>query len=246
MISVSLIFFRLLPSRLLPAGLLLTAAAYGATVGGRVELTNPRGSPARQKNFTGVAVWLEPVNGPAPKPAAGTHTILQKGKRFTPHVSVVPVGTTVDWPNRDPIFHNAFSNFAGQPFDTGLYAPGSTYKVRFVRDGVVRVFCNIHSTMSAVIVVVKTPWYAVTDRDGSFRIDNVPPGEYVMKLWHERAPEAGLKSLERRITVGGEGAALPVVTISESRIPPPPHKNKYGREYGPEPDEKAAYGGKPK
>ncbi|MEZ5352879.1 MAG: hypothetical protein R2762_09605 [Bryobacteraceae bacterium] len=220
------------------AAVALAAPLAGAAITGRVEIAG-----ARQKNYTGVAIWLEPVNGPAPKPAAGTHRILQKGKRFSPHVSVVPVGTTVDWPNRDPIFHNAFSNFAGQPFDTGLYAPGSTYKVKFVREGVVRVFCNIHSTMSAVIVVVKTPWYAVTGRDGTFRIDGVPPGEYQMKIWHERADEASLERLERRVTVSAEGAILPRVTLIESRVARPPHKNKYGRDYGPEPRDKAVYGG---
>ncbi|MEZ5404134.1 MAG: hypothetical protein R2729_30925 [Bryobacteraceae bacterium] len=227
---------------------MLAAAAMlplsAADVTGRVEITGIRGTLA--KDSTGVVVWLEPVHGAPPRPAPILQTVLQKKKRFTPHVSVVPVGSTIDWPNLDPIFHNAFSNFAGQRFDTGLYAPGSTYKVRFVREGVVRVFCNIHSTMNAVVVVVKTPWYSVTDKSGAFRIPDVPAGEYVMKVWHERAPENGLKSLERPVTVGADGAVVGPVKISEARYSQPPHKNKYGRDYGPEPNDKGAYGGQGK
>jgi len=219
------------------------AAAAAATVTGRFELTGSRlASVAREKNYSGVVVWLEPANGKPEPPAPATHTIVQKGKRFLPHVSVVPVGSVVDLPNRDPIFHNAFSNFAGQPFDTGLYAPGTSYRVRFRRAGVVRVFCNIHSSMSAVIVVTPTAWYAETKPDGTFRIDGVPPGDYIVKVWHERAAEATLAGLERRIAVAGESAALPPASIPEAGWSPAPHRNKFGKEYGPEPPDKPVPG----
>jgi plastocyanin len=224
----------------IPAVLLLTTTLVkAATVSGKVELTG-----GRSRNFAGVALWLEPVGAKAPHPQAGTHRILQKGKRFIPHVSVIPIGTTVDWPNGDPVFHNAFSNFAGQPFDTGLYPPGTTYKIRFVREGVVRVFCNIHSTMSAVIVVVDTPWYTTSASDGAFRIDNVPPGEYTLKIWHEGASEEQLKTLDRRLTVDAGGADAGTIRLAESRYPTVPHKNKYGRDYAPEPPERVPYGGR--
>jgi plastocyanin len=221
--------------------LTLILPTQAATLTGKVELTGSRSS-----NFSGVALWLEPIGAKAPQPQAGTHRILQKGKRFIPHVSVIPVGTTVDWPNADPIFHNAFSNFAGQPFDTGLYAPGTTHKIRFVREGVVRVFCNIHSTMSAVIVVVNTPWYTTSAADGSFKIDGVPPGDYTLKIWHQGATDEQLKALDRRVTVDASGTTTGAIRLTESRYPTPPHKNKYGRDYGPEPPDRVPYGSRPR
>jgi plastocyanin len=219
--------------------------ALAATLSGQVQLVDSRAPEViREKNFSGVVVWLEPVQAKAPPAAARTHTILQKGKRFQPHISVIPVGSVIDLPNRDLIFHNAFSNFAGQPFDTGLYAPGTTTKIRFVRDGVVRVFCNIHATMSAVVVVVPTPWFTSSGNDGSFKIDEVPPGDYTMKVWHERATSDTLRSLEKRITVAEGGSQAPALAISELRwTPAPQHKNKYGGDYGPEPPDRVPYRG---
>lgn len=216
-----------------------------ATVSGSFALVDSRlASVTKKKDYSGVVVWLEPVERRPALPAGRVHTILQKKKRFTPHVSVVTVGTIVDLPNLDPIFHNAFSNFAGQPFDTGLYPPGTSQKIRFKRSGVVRVFCNIHSAMSAVIVVLETPYYATTDEKGGFRIADVPPGEYVFKVWHERAAEAKLKQLEKRITVGAEGVEMAPQSVSELDYVPLPHKNKFGKEYGPEPASAVPYGGR--
>ena len=119
-----------------------------------------------------------------PLPAAAPKHVqmLQKDRHFQPHVLAVPVGSTVDFPNLDPIFHNAFSNFSGQPFDTGLYTPGTIRTPGLSRSpGIVRVFCNIHPTMSAIIAVLPTPWYVVTGPTGQFTIPNVPPGEYQLQ-----------------------------------------------------------------
>ncbi len=213
---------------------------------GRVELVDSRDPAVRKhRDYSGVVVWLEPVGREPPAAPPRTVEMIQKGKRFVPHVLAVPVGTTVEFPNLDPIFHNAFSNFSGQPFDTGLYPPGTSQKVRFRREGIVRVFCNIHSTMSAVIVVTRTPFVAVTGREGVFRIQDVPAGEYRMRLWHERATEATLKALERKIAVGENGGEihLPALRISESGFLEVPHKNKYGQDYPPVPEEHVVYPG---
>jgi len=223
---------------------LLAANVLAGTVSGTVSLTDSREPTVRQrKNYSGVVIWLEPVGQAAPPPAPQTHTMLQKGKRFNPHVLAVPVGSTVEFPNADPIFHNAFSNFAGQPFDTGLYPPGGSQKIRFQREGAVRVFCNIHAAMSGVILVLNTPWFGVTGPGGAFQIENVPPGDYQIRIWHERASEATLKALERRISVTTQPVAAPAVTISESGYLEVPHRNKFGREYGPEPPERPGYRG---
>lgn len=224
------------------AGLLPLAAA---TVTGRVELRDSRDPAVRNRaDYSGVVVSLKPVqSGPALAP--GKHAVmLQKDKTFIPHVMAVPMGTMVDFPNADPIFHNAFSSYSGQIFDIGLYPPGSTRSVRFAREGVVRVFCNIHSEMSAVIVVVGSPYFATTKRDGSYEISDVPPGEYDLSVFHERAAEPALRGLSRKVVVGPDGASLPLIAISEAGFLSIPHKNKYGRDYGEEPADRAAYPGK--
>jgi hypothetical protein len=161
--------------------------------------------------------------------------MLQKDKTFKPHVLAIAAGTYVDFPNADPIFHNAFSSYNGQLFDLGLYAPGSTKSVRFKRGGIVRVFCNIHSSMSAVIVVLPTPYFATTPRDGSFQILNVPPGDYQLTVFHERATEATLNALARRITFD-QSTAISSITISEAGFLQLPHNNKYGHTYPAETD----------
>ena len=144
----------------------------------------------------------------------------QKDRHFTPHVLAIPVGSTVDFPNLDPIYHNAFSNFSGQPFDTGLYPPGTT-QVADVQDaGIVRVFCNIHPTMSAIIAVLPTPWYAATPASGKFTIANVPAGDYDLHIFHERSLPEVLQFLERTITVPESGLTLPLISISETGLHP--------------------------
>jgi plastocyanin len=220
----------------------LAFPGFAATLSGRVELVDSRTSSARQHHdYSGVAVWLEPV-GPALAPAPPLHVrMLQKDKTFQPHLLIVTVGSTVDFPNLDPVFHNAFSNYDGQLFDIGLYPPGSTRSVRFSRPGIVRVFCNIHSSMSAVIVVLDTPLFGVTKADGHFEIEGVPEGEGDLTFFHERASQAALRSAGRRISFKGENVSLPPVSISETGYLSMPHKNKYGQDYPPAADDAGFY-----
>jgi plastocyanin len=212
-------------------------------VTGRVELVDSHDPGVRRHgDRSSVVVSLNPLDATVvPPPQARHATITQKDKTFSPHMLAIPIGSTVDFPNLDPIFHNAFSSYNGQLFDLGLYPPGSTKSVKFKREGVVRVFCNIHSSMSAMIVVLGTPWFAVTGRDGSFNIPDVPPGEFELRLVHERATEATLQALSRRVAVPRDGTTLPVLSVSEAGQASVPHKNKYGRAYPPEPDEHMAY-----
>ena len=109
----------------------------------------------------------------------------QRGERFVPHVVAIGVGGTVDFPNSDPTFHNVFSLSDTRSFDLGRYASGKSKSVRFDKPGVVRVFCDIHAHMSAFIFVFAHPYFDVTDGQGRFRIDGVPPGTHALVLWNE-------------------------------------------------------------
>jgi plastocyanin len=223
---------------------LLGTPLVAGSVIGQVELKDSYIASVRKgRDFSGVVVWLLAANG-TPTPADGKHArLIQKDKTFTPHVLAIETGTTVDFPNYDPIFHNAFSNFSGQLFDIGLYAPGTIKSFRFQRPGVVRIFCNIHPAMSAVILVVDTPYFTVSGRDGKFEIASVTPGEYRLKVFHERASESVLQGLERKVAVGAENLTLPTMEISETGYLPASHKNKYGKDYSNTPEDGLTYPG---
>lgn len=207
--------------------------SFAATVRGEVALRDAGRNHSKRVDASGVVVWLEALSGDAQlsRPSPVRVQMVQKNKTFTPHVLAIPVGSIIDFPNDDPIFHNAFSNYNGQIFDIGLYPPGSSRSVTFRRAGVVRVFCNIHSFMSAVIVVLRTPFYATTDEDGSFEIDNVPKGTYRLEFYYEQATEQTLASLTRTVTVTGETEDVGPVAISQSGYLPMPHLNKFGKHY---------------
>ena len=220
--------------------------AFAASVTGEVELTNSRNTSVRKhKDYAGVVLWLEPVDRPAPALTPRRVEMQQRDKQFVPHVLAISVGSTVELPNLDLIFHNAFSNFSGQPFDAGLYPPRTSRAVTFKHPGIVRVFCNIHATMSAIIAVLNTPWYAVTLSNGKYTFNNVPPGEYHLHMFHERAVPENLKPLERRITVPENGLSIPLISITETGFIPADHPNKFGKEYPPVTND-SAYPGAPK
>jgi len=225
---------------------LAVGVASAASVTGEVELTNSKNAGVRRhKDYAGVVIWLEPVDRTVPSMPPRKVEMQQKDKQFVPHVVAISLGSTVELPNLDMIFHNAFSNFNGQPFDVGLYAPRTSRSVTFKHSGIVRVFCNIHATMSAIIAVLNSPWYAVTGSNGKYAINGVPPGEYQLRLFHERALPANLTFLERRITVPESGLVNPLISISETGFTPTEHLNKYGKEYTPAPTD-SAYPGAPR
>ena len=234
---------RICFSTLAAAFAVLPVAA--ATVRGSVALVASLDPMVRKhRDFSGVVVWLEPVNGPVDSPPPSRPAqMLQKDKTFKPHVLAIPVGGRVSFPNLDPIFHNAFSNFNGQIFDVGLYKPGQSRTVAFKRPGIVRVFCNIHPQMSAVIAVMDTPYFSVTDKTGLFTIENVPPGNYQLHVFHERASAETLDSLARKIAVEIAALELAPIQISESGYLHVDHKNKYDKDYPPVIEDQPAYPG---
>ena len=124
----------------------------------------------------------------------------QRNETFVPHVLAVDTGAIVDFPNNDTTYHNVFSLSKTKKFDLGRYARGKSKAVRFDQPGVVRIFCDIHSHMSAFVLVFNHPYYAKTEVDGRYRIDNIPPGTYSVSAWHE-----GDKRDTRTVTIPPQG-----------------------------------------
>jgi len=148
-------------------------------------------------------VYLETAPRGAFETDEGGHAVMdQRNETFVPHVLAITTGTTVDFPNSDKFYHNVFSLSRAKKFDLGRYAAGHSRPVRFDRSGIVRVFCDIHSHMNAFILVFSHPFFAMTDAEGRYRIENVPPGTYALIAWNE-----GTSSEPRPITVPDGGIA---------------------------------------
>ncbi|HTT66918.1 MAG TPA: carboxypeptidase regulatory-like domain-containing protein [Gemmatimonadales bacterium] len=197
-------------------------AVARAQVSGQVTVADAGG---RSANDVGNAVvYLE---GHGPRGAPVRVDISLDGRSFSPRVVVVPVGSTVVFPNRDPFNHNVFSLSDPNSFDLGLYGRGEAGDHRFRHPGLVRVYCNIHPQMSGFIVVRDNAYFAQPGADGSYTIPSVAPGAYTLHVWHERAPE-----VTRQITVPAGGLAGVDVSLDASAYHAVAHKNKYGEEYG--------------
>jgi plastocyanin len=139
--------------------------------------------------LTDFVVYIDqPVTNAPPFKPKMLQVITQRDAVFRPHVLPVQVGSTVQWPNKDEIYHNVFSMSESNPFDLGLYKDPDVRKVEFKKPGRVDVFCSIHAQMNCVILVLQNPWFATVDPSGRFKIENVPPGAYKLKAWHERVP----------------------------------------------------------
>lgn len=233
-------------ARLRVCVLLLCAGSAGVcaqvtTVRGRVEV---EGSvKARHAVLPGTVIWLTPVPGAAPDPSVAAPSpsanvrLIQKNKSFEPHILVVPAGSSVEFPNHDPFFHNVFSLFEGKRFDLGLYEAGTTRMVRFDRPGISYIFCNIHPEMSAVVITLATPLYAISTRDGQLSLPNVPYGRYRLHVWSEGMGPESKEPAEREITIGESLSSLGVIRVPAISGQSLAHKNKYGRDYdAPTPD----------
>ncbi len=193
-----------------------------------------------------VVAWLTPAptgaqSGRLPPtlPRGLQYTLTQKNKQFHPHILVVPTGSSVEFPNLDPFFHNVFSLFNGKRFDLGLYEAHTQRSVVFDREGVSYIFCNIHPEMGAVIISLSTPWYGISSADGSLIIRNVPPGRYRLHVWAENVPADRLEALSRIVDTSGPNTDLGLLSIEASGNLMSHHANKFGEPYTPTP--KAPY-----
>lgn len=159
-------------------------------------------------------VMLDPLTAPPREPRPRRRVMEQRDRRFRPHILVVPVGSTVVFPNFDPIYHNVFSRSTARPFDLGLFKNGDAREVVFDQPGIVKLGCNLHLNMSGYIVIVKSPYYAVTDEQGRFTINAVPPGRYLLRAWNESRAEM----VTQRVDVTPERNEV-VVHLRASPIP---------------------------
>jgi plastocyanin len=211
--SLVALFFLLLSTPRWPA-----QSPPGSTLHGRVDVRReaasgearpsvaelgrhaPRDGPDRRRSV----VYLEEAPQAAfETPPPGRARLDQRNETFVPYVLAVTAGSTVDFPNDDPVYHNVFSLSRPKRFDLGRYPRGQSRSVVFDRPGVVRVFCEIHSHMSAFILVFAHRYFAVTDAEGRYRIEGVPPGSYTLAVWNDGDVRA-----RREVRVGGSGEAV--------------------------------------
>lgn len=166
--------------------------AAAGTIRGKVKVVGARDS-------SDAVVYVDRIPGATFAPPKNPVVLDQISLTFIPHVLTVLVGTTVAFPNSDEARHNVFSPSAPKRFNLGTYPKGITRTVTFDKPGEVALLCNVHAEMSAYVIVVDTPYSAVTAKDGSYTIKNVPPGKHVLKTWHERA-----KGQSKEIEVSGD------------------------------------------
>ena len=215
----------------LTISVLAAAFAHAGTITGTVQAQGKAGAGqdaaggkydshkykfAERINYAELRDFVVYIDGvTAPKLAQPQiKTITQKGVTFIPRVMPVMVGTIVEWPNQDEIFHNVFSISEAKQFDLDLYKSPEIKRVPFEKPGRVDVFCSIHTTMSCVILVLENPWFAVSDARGHYSITNVPPGTYKLKAWHERLP-----IVTKDVVVTGDGEVKTDFTMGIVNLP---------------------------
>lgn len=200
----------------------VAAPLAAATVTGKVSFVTKKGqNPVVNETL----VWLEPASGRAPSRPPARFQMITRGKTLIPHVLAVPVGSTVDFPNEDPISHNLFSLSSASTFDLGLYRKGAGKSHKFESPGVVNVYCNVHPNMSAVIHVMPNAYYGFADGNGNFSLADVPAGRYKIFAWNEQGGQT-----VANLDVGAAGAVA-ALTLDSSNYRTTSHTNKVGKPY---------------
>ena len=199
------------------------AAVWAGNVTGRVSVVDKGGKPATDPQET--VVWIDDVKL---KPKPSRATITMRGKAFVPRVTVIGAGGTVDFPNEDPILHNVFSVSGENRFDLDLYKRPKSGSWTFSQAGLVRVYCNIHPQMSAVVMVRDNPFFTKAGADGAFVLEGVPAGKHVLKAWHERGGESSTEV----VVPAGDGQVSAELQLDASKFKRAAHKKKDGTDYG--------------
>jgi plastocyanin len=203
--------------------LTLSSGALANQLAGRIVILEKDNKPS--PDLGDAVVYLEGAASPATAAAPVTVEIAITDKVYAPHVVVVPVGSTVRFPNHDPFNHNVFSLSEPNTFDLGLYGRGEAKSWTFQQPGLVRVYCNVHPRMVAYVLVMANRLYAQPGQDGSFTIANVPSGRHRLHVWHERIPTEVIKE----VTAGVDGDLQ--IALNARGYKWQPHRNKYGKNY---------------
>jgi len=211
----------------------------GPTISGKVTILDYKGKP--KSDHSGVVVFLD--NLPASSPSAAQPAaprMRQINKSFDPKVLPIAVGTTVEFPNDDNVFHNVFSLSKTKPFDLGIYAQNSSKSVVFDQPGLVKVYCNIHPQMIGYILVLANPYFTTTDEDGHFILENAPVGLATIRTWypsskngpekHIRISHSDIEDLDLTVKESTDAKEDIQLQIREETVPLR-HKNKWGEDY---------------
>lgn len=224
-ISTRVLGFLLPLTALMATGLVLTGASAGSSssLDGALRLLDGRDDQT-SKEYRSALVWFQPETPVAVEVPREPFEMITVRKEFQPKVLAVPVGSTVRFPNQDPILHNVFSISGKNRFDLGLYRGGAAEETRFTSPGVVRVFCNVHHSMVAYVAVLDTPFSSRVGRDGSFRFDDIPAGRGQLTIWHDRADP---KTVD--VTLPLTKPLQLDLQLTKEQIPR--HRNKFGKPY---------------
>ena len=205
---------------------LLAVVGFSAAgrVAGRIVILEKDNKPS--PDLSDAVLYLEAPAAVTTAARPVTVEIAITDKTYAPHVVVVPLGSTVRFPNHDPFNHNVFSVSDPNSFDLGLYGRGEAKSYTFAHPGLVRVYCNVHPRMVAYVLVMENRYYAQPASDGSFAIDNVPAGRYRLHVWHERIPSEVIKDVS-----AADGQPDLQIAWNARGYKWEPHRNKYGRNY---------------
>ena len=217
--------------RSIPAGVAVGIIALSASAGhaqvasevsGQVSILYANNRPVR--DVGGAVIWLEAGQSAGISP--DTAQVIMTGKAFHPTIVVVPVGSTVFFANFDPFDHNVFSLAREARFNLGFYGRGQTRSTTFLSPGIIRVYCNVHSRMSAFVLVRDNPYFTQPSGDGSFSIPDVPHGHYVLHAWHERSGEH-----EQELIVAGDEMSGLAIQLIAGRSGEDAFRSRYTRPY---------------
>ena len=199
-------------------------AVHGAELVGRIEIKGVSGGRRLKDAMNGAIVYFEPETTVPSKPPSEAPEMTTRQISFQPRVMAINPGTTVRFPNEDTILHNVFSVSPGNTFDLGFYRRGDGKSWTFAKPGLVRVFCNVHFSMTAHILVLETPFFTHPDENGDFRLRGLPAGKGRLRIWQDRARPWSMEvdpSLREPV----------IASLRMSRRRVVPHVNKHGKPY---------------
>ena len=202
----------------------MAGVVAAADIRGSIRI-EAKGQSLRAGEASQAVVYFRPLSKFDPPGPMATAQMVTRRKEFVPRVLPITPGTAVRFPNQDPILHNAFSSSGSNAFDTGVYGTGEGSEHVFSKPGLVNVYCNVHHSMAAYILVLDTPWFTQPDAKGNFLLSGVPEGPGDLVVYHDRTAPWSAR-------IDAAAAAEQQITLQLTRRKVPPHMNKFGKPYG--------------